>query len=595
MRQTTRRIALAAAALLVLATRPSWAQLPLTADIEDLAERLAAEPAVGEPDASVVEDPGSGAAPPDYEADHPYLLLHGTMARLRCASGAAEARDCTDSVPVEEQASFVRAHDAALRGFRSYSGMEPDLRRAGRFLAAAVRKLPRRGSSTSLALAEELRAELTEAIRQMALRIIDRASVAEVDAARLRRADDDMLRGDQLAAAGETAKAAGVYTKPLKLKNALVFDMDRFEQGIRTAFDGQTIGYAYAINRYGQLEREDANGSSRLPGESTPTLQDPRKRMNIASVTKNLTAVALLQLLEQRGIADTDSIDSYLPPDWTLGPGVANLSFRDLLRHESGLDNNSGASGGNFGTTLVYSGLQNTIAGGQTGSKTYRYQNVNYALFRVIIPTLLWGGNPVDLLSDDNVILPEDNPSLTSLIYQAYISNFVLDPSGVTSLDANGDWAGLTPTAPTQTLSYFFPNASGNVTGAGWGNWTAMAGGGGWYLSAYDLAAYMAHVRYDDALLSPAARQRMNENFYGYHDPAVSNFNASFANGKFGVYRAHGGDLGNGGTPSKGMGACIMNFSEGVQAVVLINSVGGNYTYQCNELQEAFDASFVKK
>jgi CubicO group peptidase (beta-lactamase class C family) len=570
------------------------AQPAIPAGLEELALRLAAEPGGDEPDPNSVEVGPDGAAPLPYEEDHPYLLLGETLQRLACASGAREAVDCIDGVPAEAQSSFVRSHEAAQKGFAAYSAMEPDALRGGRMLAAAARRLPKRGDAAVLAVAAELRGELAEAVRQIALRALDRATVAGVDGRRLARATEQMNRGDALVLAGEPAKAAGWYQKPIKLKNAIVFDMDVFEQGIRSRLDGQTIGYTYALNRDGQLAREDGVGSSRLPGESNPTLQDPRKRMQIASVTKNITAVALLQLLEANDIAVNESISPYLPPDWTLGPGVTSLSFGDLLRHESGLDNNSGASGSNFGTTLVYSGLQSTIAGGQTAMKTFIYQNVNYALFRVIIPTLFWGGNPADVVPDDG-ILPEDNPSLTSLLYEWYVRNNVLEPSEVVGLDDNNEWASLSRNAATETLSYFFPNASGNVSGASWGNWSTIAGGGGWYLSAYDLAAFLAHVRYDDAILSPASRSLMDTQFFGYNDPAVSNFFASFALGKFGVYRGHGGDLGNGGTPTKGMDSCIMNFPQGVQAVVLINSVGGSYSYQCDVLQEAYDDAFVKK
>lgn len=571
------------------------AQPPVPAGLEELALRLAADPGGDAPDPNAVEAEPDPTALPPYEEDHPYLLLRGTLDRLDCASGLRAPAECGDSVPAEAQAQFVRARDAAQDGFAAYSGMEPDHRRAGRKLAAAARLLPKRGDAATLAFAAELRGELAEAVRQMALRAIDGATVAAVDARRLGRAAAQMGRGDALLAAGEPAKAAGQFQKPLNLFGTLVVDVDLFEQGIRSRLDGQAIGYAFVISRNGQLAREGESGSARLTGES-PRLQDSRKRMNIASVTKTLTAVALLQLLEQNGIGVNESIAPYLPPDWTLGPGVTSLSFSDLLRHESGLDNNTSASGGSFGTTLVYSGLQNSIAGGQTGMKTFVYQNVNYALFRVIIPTLFWGGNPADLVDPDG-ILPTDNPSLTSLLYQWYVGNNVLAPAGVSGPDANGEWPGVQPTAGTETLSYFFPNASGNVPGASWGNWSPIAGGGGWHLSAYDLAAFMAYLRFSDTILSPAARTLMNDRFFGYHDPAVSTLYASFALGKFGVYRGHGGDLGVTpvGLPTKGMDACAMNFSYGTQAVVLINSVGGTYSYQCDVLQEAFDASLVKK
>ncbi|HEX8293887.1 MAG TPA: hypothetical protein VF570_19130, partial [Pyrinomonadaceae bacterium] len=38
------------------------------------------------------------------------------------------------------------------------------------------------------------------------------------------------------------------------------FDLDLFEANVKKAFDGKSIGYAYAINEAGQLKRSGANG-----------------------------------------------------------------------------------------------------------------------------------------------------------------------------------------------------------------------------------------------------------------------------------------------------------------------------------------------
>ena len=56
----------------------------------------------------------------------------------------------------------------------------------------------------------------------------------------------------------------------------------------------------------------------------------------VASVSKNITAVALLNVLEDHAFATVDdSIAPYLPGHWDLGPGVGPMTFRSLLDHSS--------------------------------------------------------------------------------------------------------------------------------------------------------------------------------------------------------------------------------------------------------------------
>lgn len=45
--------------------------------------------------------------------------------------------------------------------------------------------------------------------------------------------------------------------------------------------------------------------------------------MNITSVTKTITAVAVLQLLERRRLTVDSLIEPWLPEGWIRGPGIA--------------------------------------------------------------------------------------------------------------------------------------------------------------------------------------------------------------------------------------------------------------------------------
>lgn len=140
---------------------------------------------------------------------------------------------------------------------------------------------------------------------------------------------------------------------------------------------------------------------------------------------------------------------------------------------------------------------------------------------------------------------------------------------------------------PNPTLGYTF--TSNGVSGIQPGDWITRCGSGGWYLSSVGLLGVMAFRRFSNLILSPASRQLMDFNHLGWMDPD----RYSWSKGVYGNYRNHGGDL----TVSGTLGARYMEFFNGVQVVVNINSAGGNYlgdnSYQCSVLKWAFENAFI--
>lgn len=106
--------------------------------------------------------------------------------------------------------------------------------------------------------------------------------------------------------------------------------------------DGEAAGYAYMIARHGQIVHRGAAGSRAFGGAamSEDTL------FRIASMTKPVTAVAVLRLMEQGKLSLDDSVADYLPevgsmqvrqPDASTRPPVRPIKVRDLLTHLSGI------------------------------------------------------------------------------------------------------------------------------------------------------------------------------------------------------------------------------------------------------------------
>jgi CubicO group peptidase (beta-lactamase class C family) len=325
------------------------------------------------------------------------------------------------------------------------------------------------------------------------------------------------------------------------------FKMDKFESNLRASFNGTTVGYVYAINFNQQLSRSGDSGFARTPVDGN-ILQSASKRMNIASITKTITAVAVLQLLERRGLTIDSLIAPWLPADWVLGTGVNSLSFKSLLTHRTGFN----TANNNFNLTLSFSALRDSVETGCINPQTHLYMNMNYALFRVIIPAL-WKGLP------GAPAIGEINASSASFFYRLYIQQEIFDKIGVMNADC------VNPSSEQATL--FYTNAA-NTPGVDYGDWSMICGGGGYYLSAIDLANFMANIRYNNAILSPANREIMKNNYIGWSELGT-------LNGKYGEYFNHGGSINSSDPTGSNLGnmrGLIIQFPNKVELAVMVNS-----------------------
>lgn len=357
---------------------------------------------------------------------------------------------------------------------------------------------------------------------------------------------------------------AACNEEPVIVSNEKTFNVDKFEQNIRAALDGQTVGYSYAINMEGQLKRSGDSGFARISIDGQE-LQSASKRMNIASITKTITAVAVLQLLERRGLTIDSLIAPWLPPGWVLGPGVGSLTFKSLMTHRSGFN----SINANFSGTLSFNALRDSVNTGVVNPQTYSYLNMNYALFRVIIPAL-WKGLP------GAPAIGEINESAATFFYRLYVQQEIMNKIGVMNADC------INPPGTQPTLFYTVGAAN---PGVDFGDWTAICGGGGWYLSAIDLAAFMAYIRYDNNILSQANRNFMEQFFLGWSE-------GNRMNGIKGEYYNHGGSITqtSGSTGSTGnMLGLIVKYPNNVEAVILINSNIANGVSTRTIMKDAYD------
>ena len=364
------------------------------------------------------------------------------------------------------------------------------------------------------------------------------------------------------------------------------FDIREFEAQIHALMDDNAVGFSYAINFQKQLYIADGWGLKRTDDDFGPAWHDGYTRMNIASISKTLTAVAVLQLLEKNGLSIDDPVGPWLPDDWDKAYGFdspQSITFKDLLTHRSGLKQTLTAIEAfdeEFKALdkVQWDGLKAMVAYGTMpwyqDDPAPQYSNVNFALFRVIIPKL-WEAS-----GESPGIGELTHAEEAAAYYAAYMAENLFVPLGINQAACVEFWIG----SPV----YFYNFYDQDEPGAEAGDWTLSCGSGGWYLSAYNLANLMANIRYNDAILSPAMRALMDTHKLGW------SYNWSLQ-GDHGLYLAHGGALwfdDEDYPDRREMGGCMVKFPIHVEAVLLVNSSIENNTRPCTKLQQAFDAAW---
>lgn len=412
--------------------------------------------------------------------------------------------------------------------------------------------------------------KVREAAARSSQGLIDVAAAAGVSSGRLAPAIDAQRAGDTLHGRGEYGAAIGQYANGFGFAaDTVVFNLDRFEQNLRSVFDNESVGWSYAITVGGQLKRSDKGGQARTGADLPAMDQSPTKKMHVASVSKTLTAMVLLRKMADLGLSVDSPIAPYLPATWTLGTGVDTMKFRHLLTHRSGFGQTP--PGSNQYAPLKLMAEQDVLFKGD-----FAYDNRNFGLMRVII-AVMQGMDPA-------VFADLDPAALTA---SAFVTRAVwhYNQAGVTfSCDPH-------PIDPT--LQYDFPD-SGNP---GYAEPPSALGCGGFgaFISATSLVRAMVYLRYTQDLLPAASFQQMKAGYLGLMNPADD---FGFAQGKFGVYHGHGGDWDHPGWG--GLDSCVYMFPIHVEAAVLVNSsrkaAGGSYSngsHQCGVLKWAFENAWL--
>jgi Beta-lactamase len=278
------------------------------------------------------------------------------------------------------------------------------------------------------------------------------------------------------------------------------------------------VGYACLVGGmrpgYGGLARTNSNPPSLAMAPDLVT--------DIASVSKTMTAVAVLQLLAKKGLTIDTKISPYIYSDWKQGGNINLLTFKELLTHSSGFGQ---LAQGACGNDTTYSALKTIIANGvlSTNIGQPQYGNCNFALLRELMPALQ--GQSLTNYPDG-----PQRAQQSSTMYINYMNAHVFQPVGVPASECKP------PSGTNDILSY--TNPAGSTSGTDWGDWSLQCGSGGWVLSANNIFNVVNDIATGSTLLTSAERKQMLSDCLGW-DCAVRSDCPN-------PYACKNGDLNNG-------------------------------------------------
>ena len=247
-------------------------------------------------------------------------------------------------------------------------------------------------------------------------------------------------------------------------------DADAFVAGLHADLAAQPIcGYTLRVRRDGVTTHTMIWNWARRPQDPAQLGWKPDIKMHVASVSKLVTAMAMVKLLRDKGVSYDALVSPYLPSYLSVGPNLSGLTFRQLLSHRSGfrqpsrgLPNTGGPNGGyDYGQfkTLYATGVK------AADVNQYEYHNGNFIALRVALSVLT---GLVDRNAFSSSVVPDESwDSLSAGYYLYYARQNVLLPS-FCQADIIPPSGGSLGYAPDLSLKGMNANAMASAGTAGW-------------------------------------------------------------------------------------------------------------------------------
>lgn len=349
-------------------------------------------------------------------------------------------------------------------------------------------------------------------------------------------------------------------------------DIGKLEANIHHELEGKVVGYGWAAYRDGELISSGGKGWARAEGyDSDPSAYTANTSSTIFSTTKTITAASFIENLEEWGISLEDKIWNYLPAAWTKDRSLSNVTFKQLLKHTSGLD----------GTFDRYTQMRNQVANvGLTGTiGDWNYANINYTLFRVLIPNIM-NSNMVDqkIQESDQAIV-----DYCAYLYENFVSTKMAKAGMPGFQYISTNYLEALPKTLYYNFNTYKNGPSTNAKGQLMFDCHDISGAGGWFMSPVQYAAFIDGL-FNNKLLDAPSLQTMKDEQLGMFPTT----------GKYGTYYTHSGS-GGWGTQGKGGQSIWMHYPRAnVSLFITWNSLNNDLSKTRRALiKDVFDEAYT--
>ena len=264
--------------------------------------------------------------------------------------------------------------------------------------------------------------------------------------------------------------------------------LSRLASSIDTQLKGSVVGYVALIGTSIVV----SSGLARTAADPPQLAVGPDVMVNVLSVGKMFTTIAVLRSLARHHLSIDSRIWPFLPPDWVKGPGVDTITFRELLTHRAGFRLDSGRvfETDNAAREQIRQGIQ------QIDKQVADYNNINFTIFRDMLPFMEGAPDPG----------PAARGAAANRFFITYVQRQVFDPVGVKNATC----------APVRNAMLMYPPpGAGTARGRSAPVGPSGCSGGGWFMTPASMRRVLDGL-ISGSLLSSGQRQQMDHSCLGW-------------------------------------------------------------------------------
>ena len=264
--------------------------------------------------------------------------------------------------------------------------------------------------------------------------------------------------------------------------------LSRLARSIDSQLKGHVVGYVALVGQ----SKVVASGLARTAADPPKLAMGPDVMVNVLSVGKMFTTIAVLQSLARHHLSIGSRIWPFLPPDWVKGPGIDTITFGELLTQRAGFRLNSTLAfqTGDAAREQIRQGVQ------QIDKQVADYNNIDFTIFRDMLPFMEGAPQPGGAA----------RAAAADRFFLAYVQRHVFGPVGVTDATC----------APVRRAMLMYPPpGTGTAAGKQAPVPPSACSGGGLFMTPASMLRVLQGL-ISGSLLSTSQRQQMDANCLGW-------------------------------------------------------------------------------